>query len=463
MATHYRNTPNDLQLLGDAPAHRLFVLLGSSRYTEDQNIAHSRIPSSKSMKSSQSTPEDTNALPDVLVAIQVAFEGSFRSDVFEASLASGEHTPGDLIPWTLAQQFCPSDFPKLAGIRIVRIVAHPEVHGMGYGSRALELLVEFLEKGQGSTGGIERVPSESTRSSWALALSNGCVRSLQDEIVRTDVALPPLLIPLHRVEAPRMDWIGTSFGLSRRLLQFWACNGFRMVYVRQSRNHLTGEHNVILLRELRSHVITGEGKASGVEPGWSEHLVTDMRRRFVRLLASPCFEDLDLSVCLCLLGKVRMKSGFNECSSFKRNADEGSGTSPESIHSTAINDAVCCSACANAVIHTNPMITGTLASEDRRRLRLYVQGIRDHHTVADVITVLAECVFTGCVPCLHMTELQFAVLLGLGLQRRDIESVSAEMNLTPAHTLALLSKLSRKFLNCIDSVIECRSLNSVES
>lgn len=28
VASHYKNTPNDLQLLSDAPAHHLFVLLG---------------------------------------------------------------------------------------------------------------------------------------------------------------------------------------------------------------------------------------------------------------------------------------------------------------------------------------------------------------------------------------------------------------------------------------------------
>lgn len=30
VASHYKNTPNDLQLMSDAPAHHLFVLLGTS-------------------------------------------------------------------------------------------------------------------------------------------------------------------------------------------------------------------------------------------------------------------------------------------------------------------------------------------------------------------------------------------------------------------------------------------------
>ena len=28
VASHYKNSPNDLQLMSDAPAHQLFVLLG---------------------------------------------------------------------------------------------------------------------------------------------------------------------------------------------------------------------------------------------------------------------------------------------------------------------------------------------------------------------------------------------------------------------------------------------------
>ena len=36
VASHYKNSPDDLQLLSDAPAHRLFVLLGPVR--EDQPL-----------------------------------------------------------------------------------------------------------------------------------------------------------------------------------------------------------------------------------------------------------------------------------------------------------------------------------------------------------------------------------------------------------------------------------------
>lgn len=31
VASHYKNSPNDLQLMADAPAHHLFVLLGMNQ------------------------------------------------------------------------------------------------------------------------------------------------------------------------------------------------------------------------------------------------------------------------------------------------------------------------------------------------------------------------------------------------------------------------------------------------
>ena len=52
VASHYKNSPNDLQMMSDAPAHHLFCLLGP-------------------------TPKDATSLPEVLVVVQVCLEGEF--------------------------------------------------------------------------------------------------------------------------------------------------------------------------------------------------------------------------------------------------------------------------------------------------------------------------------------------------------------------------------------------------
>jgi N-acetyltransferase 10 len=51
---------------------------------------------------------------------------------------------GDLIPWNIREQFQDYEFPKLVGARVVRIATHAMVQKMGYGSKALSILVSFL-------------------------------------------------------------------------------------------------------------------------------------------------------------------------------------------------------------------------------------------------------------------------------------------------------------------------------
>jgi N-acetyltransferase 10 len=83
VASHYKNTPNDLQLMSDAPAHHLFVLLPPLK-------------------------DDESTLPDPLVVVQVALEGNISKANIMSQLAKGTRSGGDLIPWLVSQQvsFC---------------------------------------------------------------------------------------------------------------------------------------------------------------------------------------------------------------------------------------------------------------------------------------------------------------------------------------------------------------------
>jgi N-acetyltransferase 10 len=120
-SAHYKNTPNDLQMLSDAPAHNVFVLLG---------------PTAES-------GEGDDALPDILAIVQTSLEGKISRKTIQAQLARGHRSAGDLIPWTMSQQFGDGNFAQLSGARIVRVAVHPEVQGLGYGSRAMELLYRY--------------------------------------------------------------------------------------------------------------------------------------------------------------------------------------------------------------------------------------------------------------------------------------------------------------------------------
>lgn len=101
VASHYKNQPNDLQLLSDAPAHHLFVLLPPIK-------------------------DDESSLPEPLVVLQVALEGNISRQAIMDGLSRGFRAGGDMIPWLISQQFQESKFALLSGARIVRIATHPD-------------------------------------------------------------------------------------------------------------------------------------------------------------------------------------------------------------------------------------------------------------------------------------------------------------------------------------------------
>jgi len=86
-----------------------------------------------------------NTLPEILCVIQVCLEGEISEQSVTDNLQRGKRASGDLIPWTISQQFQDNDFPRLAGARVVRIATHPDYQGLGYGQRAMHLLKDYYE------------------------------------------------------------------------------------------------------------------------------------------------------------------------------------------------------------------------------------------------------------------------------------------------------------------------------
>ncbi len=67
----------------------------------------SRCPSRFLTKTSSHTtlPHTQNVLPDILAVVQVALEGAISRKAAASSLSRGELPSGDLLPWTVSQQF----------------------------------------------------------------------------------------------------------------------------------------------------------------------------------------------------------------------------------------------------------------------------------------------------------------------------------------------------------------------
>lgn len=226
VASHYKNSPNDLQLMSDAPSHQLYVLLPPLKDDDDGN------------------------LPEPLVVIQVALEGKISRPSVIASLNRGIKASGDLIPWTISQQFQDEDFPTLSGARIIRIATHPDYCRMGYGARAMEILDSFFN------GKLVNLNEEMSANGPAkLAAARQSVpldfqADGNDIRVRESHELPALLERLNDRQPESINYLGVSFGLTPALLKFWKRLGYLPIYVRQTENELTGEHTAVMLRSL---------------------------------------------------------------------------------------------------------------------------------------------------------------------------------------------------------------------
>lgn len=218
ISSHYRNSPNDLQILSDSPNHELFVLLASSR---------------------------------VICAMQVSFEGKCDENSFKKE--------GNLIPWVIFDNYFDNRFLESFGARIVRIAVHPNILSMGYGSVAISRLTAFLEA---STSESQNVVFE-------------------DKSV--------LFHQIGNISTPRISWIGSSFGLTEKLLNFWKKAGFNPMCIKQAPSKTTGEFSTVVLKA--SDAKSADLFAS-MEPFFSQ--------RFIPLL-SYSFRDMPPTLVLSLI------------------------------------------------------------------------------------------------------------------------------------------------------------------
>lgn len=250
VASHYKNSPNDLQLMSDAPAHQLFVLV---------------------------PPIDDHSprLPEALCVIQVALEGQISKESVLNSLSRGQRAGGDLIPWLISQQFQDEEFAGLSGARIVRIATNPEYMSMGYGSQALKCLIDFYE---GKFANLSE--TESTEVEEMIRITDAELEEstlLSDNVKVRDIhSMPPLFSKLSERPPQILDYLGVSFGLTSPLHKFWKRTSFAPVYLRQTPNDLTGEHSCVMLRTI-AHGTNGNA--------WLGAFTRDFHKRFLSLLS----------------------------------------------------------------------------------------------------------------------------------------------------------------------------------
>ncbi|KAB2635271.1 hypothetical protein D8674_025805 [Pyrus ussuriensis x Pyrus communis] len=263
VASHYKNSPNDLQLMADAPAHHLFVLLGP-------------------------VDESKNQLPDILCVIQVCLEGKISRESAMKSLSDGHQPSGDQIPWKFCEQFQDTVFPSLSGARIVRIATHPSAMKIGYGSQAVELLTRYYE---GQFAPISELDVEDVETPPLRVTEAAEKVSLLEESIKPRTDLPHLLVHLRERRPEKLHYIGVSFGLTLDLFRFWWKHKFAPFYIGHIPSAVTGEHTCMVLKSLKND----ELETSDFRPFY-----LDFRRRFLRLLGYS-FRTMDYRLAMSIL------------------------------------------------------------------------------------------------------------------------------------------------------------------
>jgi N-acetyltransferase 10 len=383
VASHYKNTPNDLQLMSDAPAHQLFVLVPP-------------------------VSEDANRLPDILCVLQVALEGQISRESVLNSLSRGQRAGGDLIPWLVSQQFQDSDFAGLSGARVVRIATNPDYANMGYGFRALQLLTEFYEGKHISLS--EEAQAVSAHEQEMVRVTDAELEAstlLTDNVrVRDIKSMPPLFARLSERRPPALDYLGVSYGLTQPLHKFWKRAGFVPVYLRQTANDLTGEHTSVMLRTLE----TGSS-----DPSWLGAYAKDFHKRF-----------------LSLLGYQFRTFGSVQALAIDESANMGINLLDDTEKAKPLD---------------KKDLDELFTPFDLKRLDSYANNMLDYHVILDLMPTIAQLYFTGRIKNengVKMSGVQQALLCAIGLQRKVLEDVEKELGLQMSQLLAMFVKVIRK-------------------
>jgi len=129
----------------------------------------------------------------VVCSVQLAREGNLKD--YEEELYFGVVPPGNIVPDVIIKHYRKRDFSKFVGYRIVRIATHPDFMDRGIGSKMLE-----------------------------------------------------------KIKEEDVDWIGSSFGATAQLLNFWIKNDFYPIHISPKLNESTGEYSVVVLHPKNSEI-----------------------------------------------------------------------------------------------------------------------------------------------------------------------------------------------------------------
>lgn len=161
-------------------------------------------------------------------------------------------------------------------MRVVRIAVTYMATGRGYGSRALELLSEFLAS-------PAAVPEQ--KQSAGAGAAPLLFRAPRAPLSPADWGAAPSAGPGPR---GRASYVAASFGLTGELQRFWGGAGFAVWHLGAAASQDTGAHNCVVVKEL--------------EPlGMATAALRDFAFRAFTL-AETFFRDIDAAAFAAVLG-----------------------------------------------------------------------------------------------------------------------------------------------------------------
>lgn len=432
VASHYKNTPNDLQMISDAPAHHLFCLLPPGK--------------------------KTGTLPEVLCFVQICLEGEISKESIMSSLSRGKRAAsGDLIPWTISRQFNDSNFASLSGARVVRIATNPNYQKMGYGTRALQLIFDYycgkfnvdlseeIEKmdvseianGDDVSSGKKKSKKNKKNKDKHRESQNGHTDvsdnvddDAQPEIddtsdIRPRADLPPLLMSLDERRAERLDYMGVSFGLTADLLKFWKRNKYVPVYIRQTPSDITGEHSCIMLRR-----IVDDDTDQPDDDCWLRSFFDEFRTDFIELLMHQ-FSAFSPQLALSIIRSMRTKG-------------------------SEVN-------LGRPSISRQELYKFFLTSRKLEILELYSKTMVDYHQIIPLISRLSKLYFLDWLPpSVDLSAVQSTILLSIGIQGKSVNQAAADLSLEPTQLLGLFNRAIKKIESYLQSLEEKDIENEIQ-
>ena len=392
VSSHYKNSPNDLQLLSDAPSHKIFVLCKS-------------LDKQKKAK----------GLPDIYCAIQVCEEGGISKDVILTNNKRGLKPSGDLIPWTISDHYQDQEFAKMTSIRVVRIACHPDCQRMGYGSKALELLSQYYE------GKFFKLDEDEEMEE-------------SNEEKKGKKKLKPLLSKLEDIKPPFIYYLGTSFGLTNNLYNFWQKNGYKPLYIAMNSNSITGEHSCIMIKPLNEgniKLLTEDiSNNNNQKIKWFNPFSVDFKHRLTSLLSFN-FNKLNIKLCLSLLEPPITTSTAND-----KDDNDNDDDNSENKKYMKKNE-----------------IELFLTKFDFKRMELYSRNMTNYNMIIDLIPIIANLYFNKKI-FVPLSYIQAGVLLGVGLQRKNFDEIVQEFNIEIKQLLAMFNKMVKKFVTYIKNIYQ---------